>query len=88
MILDKGEDDAIKRAEAYLQAGSDGVLIHSKSQSENEIFNFIKRFRMLSDKTLIVVPTTYNHVQFYEYENADVDIVIYANHLLEVLIRQ
>jgi phosphoenolpyruvate phosphomutase len=82
LILDKGEDDAIKRAEAYLQAGSDGVLIHSKSQSENEIFNFIKRFRMLSDKTLIVVPTTYNHVQFYEYENADVDIVIYANHLL------
>lgn len=82
LILEKGLDDAINRAEAYLSSGSDGILIHSKSQSEEEVFSFIERFRTISDKSLIVVPTTYNNVKFADFENASVNIVIYANHLL------
>ena len=82
LILEKGLDDAIKRAEAYIRAGSDGILIHSKSNSEEEVFDFIKKYKSISSKPLVVVPTTYNHVYFNEFEKAGVNIVIYANHLL------
>jgi len=82
LILDKGIDDALIRAEAYLKAGSDGILIHSKSKSEKEVFKFIEKYKTVSNKPLVVVPTTYNHIPFNEFENAGVNIVIYANHLL------
>lgn len=82
LILEKGLDDAIKRAEAYLNAGSDGILIHSKSNSEEEVFDFINKYKSISSKPLVVVPTTYNHVHFNEFEKVGVNIIIYANHLL------
>lgn len=82
LILDKGIDDALIRAEAYLKAGSDGILIHSKSKSEKEVFKFIEKYKTVSNKPLVVVPTTYNHIPFNEFENVGVNIVIYANHLL------
>jgi len=82
LILDKGIDDALIRAESYLKAGSDGILIHSKSKSEKEIFKFIEKYKTVSNKPLVVVPTTYNHISFNEFESIGANIVIYANHLL------
>lgn len=82
LILEKGIKDAFKRAEAYIDAGAGGILIHSKNESENEIFEFAKEFKLNYDKPLIVVPTTYNHVRLDEFKNLNVDIVIYANQLL------
>lgn len=82
LILEKGIKDAFKRAEAYIDAGAGGILIHSKKESENEIFEFVKEFKLNYDKPLIVVPTTYNHVRLDEFKNLNVDIVIYANQLL------
>ena len=55
--------DAIKRANAYLGAGADGIMIHSKSKNPKEIFEFAKQFRKdFKDTPLICVPSTYNQV--------------------------
>jgi phosphoenolpyruvate mutase len=83
LILDKGMDDAIKRAEAYLDAGADGIMIHSRHKSPDEIFEFCKRYAQLPKSgVLIVVPSTYNTVTEDELVARGVNVVIYANHLL------
>ena len=82
LILEKGLNDALTRSESYLNAGSDGVLIHSKQESPDEIFHFVSEFRKNTNAPLCVVPTTYNQVRFEEFEQIGINIVIYANHLL------
>ncbi|MBQ6926625.1 MAG: phosphoenolpyruvate mutase [Kiritimatiellae bacterium] len=84
LIAGAGEDDAIARSRAYLEAGADGILIHSKAPTPDEIFSFAKRFRaeVSADKPLVVVPSTYAQVTEDELAAAGVNIVIYANHLL------
>ena len=82
LILEKGLNDALERAEAYATAGANGILIHSKDRSEKDIFSFLQTFKKNSDLPLVVVPTTYNHIKFNEFKEIGVDIVIYANHLL------
>ncbi len=81
-ILGKNLNDAIKRAHAYIDAGADGIMIHSKSNNPKEIFNFSKIFRKnYKEIPLISVPSSYNQVKEKElYENG-FNIVIYANHL-------
>ena len=82
-ILDKGVDDAIYRASIYISNGADGIMIHSKSESTNEILSFCKRYEKFKKKVpLVVVPSTYNRVIEEELINIGVDVVIYANHLL------
>lgn len=83
LILKNGMDDAIKRASAYIEAGADGIMIHSKEKDGNEIFEFCNRYKMFENKVpLIVVPTTYNHVYEKELSELGANIIIYANHLL------
>lgn len=83
LILDKGMDDAINRAEAYLEAGADGIMIHSRKKTPDEVLHFCKLYHQLPNaKYLIVVPTTYNSVTEQQLEEHGVNIVIYANHLL------
>ena len=83
LILKQGQDDAIKRALAYINAGADGIMIHSKEQTPTEIISFIKEFRTLDKITpLIVVPSTYNSITEQELIDLGVNVVIYANHLL------
>ena len=83
LILDKGVDDALERAEAYLNAGADGIMIHSRHQSPDEIFNFCNLYAKLPNrKLLVVVPSSYNTVTEEELVAHGVNIVIYANHLL------
>ena len=84
LITGAGEDDALTRCRAYLAAGSDGILIHSKAKTPDEVFSFAKRFRseVSADKPLIVVPSTYAQVTEEELAAAGINIVIYANHLL------
>jgi phosphoenolpyruvate phosphomutase len=83
LILGKTMDDAIERAKAYIDAGVDGIMIHSKSKEATEIFAFAKLYSFF-DKTvpLIAVPTTYNEVVWTELKDAGINLVIYANHLL------
>lgn len=83
LILEKGMDDAVNRAKAYLDAGADGIMIHSRQKSPDEIFEFCKRYAQLPNrKTLVAVPSSYNKVTETELADQGVNIVIYANHLL------
>jgi phosphoenolpyruvate phosphomutase len=83
LIAGKSVDDALERCHAYVAAGTDGIMIHSKDKSGEDIKEFCCRFRARDPYTPIVaVPTTYN--QFTEEELAiwGINIVIYANHML------
>lgn len=83
LILEKGLDDALTRAFAYVKAGADGIMIHSKSKTPDEIFEFVKRFRDVDSRTyLVVVPTSYNSVTEEEFQRHKINMVIYANHLI------
>lgn len=83
LILGKGVDDALERARAYLGAGADGIMIHSREKSPAEVLEFCRRYAELENRrTLVAVPTSYNSITEQELEAAGVNIVIYANHLL------
>ena len=83
LILKKGLKDAIKRTKAYINAGADGIMIHSKEKDPKEILNFCKEYQKVKDKVpLVAVPTTYNIITEEQLADAGVNIIIYANHLL------
>lgn len=83
LILKKGQEDALKRARTYLEAGADGIMIHSKEPSGDEIFEFCRAYRSFPTKMpLVVVPTAFPHVSEDEWQEMGVNIIIYANHLL------
>lgn len=83
LILDQGMADAVSRAEAYIKAGADGILIHSRQKTPDEIFAFCGHFAKLPKQVpLFVVPSSYNQVTEDELIDRGVDAVIYANHLL------
>lgn len=76
--------EALIRAEAFVKAGADGIMIHSKSEvSSEEIMVFALRFReKFKDVPLIAVPTTYNDVTDKKLKDLGFNIVIHANHML------
>ncbi len=83
LILGKSINDALKRSFAYIDAGADGIMIHSKNKNGNDIKEFCKKFRSKNETIpIVVVPTTYNHIKEDEFQKMGVNIVIYANHLL------
>lgn len=82
LILEEGMEDALKRAKAYVKAGADGIMIHSRKKDPTEIFTFCDEFRKADSKTpLVVVPTSYNQVSEEMLAAHGVNIVIYANQL-------
>lgn len=83
LILDAGMDDALKRAFAYVEAGADGVMIHSRLKDPAEIIEFVTKFREKDTHTpIVVVPTSFNSVTTDEFSKIGVNVVIYANHML------
>lgn len=83
LILEKGMEDALRRASAYVNAGADGIMIHSRKKSPEEVIRFCKLFReMYSEIPVVAVPTTYNTTTEKELAEAGVNVVIYANHLI------
>ncbi|MCQ2753659.1 MAG: phosphoenolpyruvate mutase [bacterium] len=83
LILEQGMDDAITRAKTYLDAGVDGIMIHSRKKEFDEIKEFATLYNQLPNrKPLVVVPSSYNHVTEKELIENNINIVIYANHLL------
>ncbi len=82
LILEKGEEDALTRAKAYVKAGADGIMIHSRKKDPAEIFSFCDAFRRDNKTTpIVVVPTSFNSVTESELAAHGVNIVIYANQL-------
>ncbi|SCA56272.1 Phosphoenolpyruvate phosphomutase [Candidatus Terasakiella magnetica] len=83
LILEKGVDDAIMRAKKYLEAGADGILIHSRLKQPDEVFEFCRQYNALPmTKPLFAVPSSYNQTHEDELRDNGVRVVIYANHLL------
>ena len=82
LILERGMDDALARAAAFVEAGADGIMIHSRKKDPGEILEFCDRFRE-SDKLtpIVVVPTSFNAITEEELAAHGVNIVIYANQL-------
>lgn len=82
LILERGMEDALTRAFAYVDAGVDGIMIHSRRKEPDEIFEFCDKFReKVKDIPIVVVPTSYNQVTEEELSAHGVNIVIYANQL-------
>ncbi len=82
LILEKGMEDALNRAFAYVGAGADGIVIHSRKKSPDEILEFCHKFREVDVKTpIVVIPTSFNSITEEELAAAGVNIVIYANQL-------
>tara|TARA_B100001057_G_scaffold63877_1_gene57439 strand:+ start:6399 stop:7700 length:1302 start_codon:yes stop_codon:yes gene_type:complete len=83
LILEAGMDDAITRAKAYLNAGADGIMIHSRQKDPAEILEFCRQYNQIQNrKPLVAVPSSYNTITEKELEKAGVNVVIYANQLL------
>ena len=83
LILEAGMEDALKRASAYIEAGADAIMIHSRQKSPSEIFEFCKNYKMIKNNVpLMVVPSSFNEVTEEEWEKRGVNIVCYANHML------
>lgn len=82
LILERGMEDALNRARAYVEAGADGIMIHSRKKLPDEILEFCHKFRRENQKTpVVVVPTSFNSITEEELAAAGVNIVIYANQL-------
>ena len=83
LIAGWGEEEALKRAEAFIAAGADAVMIHSKEKAPDEVLSFLAKYNELDVKVpIIAVPTTYNTITEAQLVDAGASIVIYANHLL------
>lgn len=82
LILERGMDDALVRAEAFVKAGADAIMIHSRKKDPAEIFEFLERFRVKDAVTpIVLVPTSFNSVTEDEFKRRGANVVIYANQL-------
>jgi len=82
LILEKGMDDALERAKAFVKAGADGIMIHSRKKDPAEIVEFCDKFRLEDKGTpIVVVPSSFNSITEEELAEHGVNIVIYANQL-------
>lgn len=83
LILEAGMDDALDRAQSYIAAGADSIMIHSKRKEAYEIEEFMNKFRKKDKLTPVVVaPSSFNSVTIEEFEAMGVNVVISANHML------
>ena len=83
LILERGMEDALKRAFAFAEAGADAIMIHSRKKDPSEIQEFIEKFRA-EDKTtpIVLVPTSFNSVTEEEWKQRGANVIIYANQLM------
>lgn len=83
LICGKNIEHALTRAYAYIKAGADAIMIHSKEKSGNDIKEFCLKFREVDKFTpLVAVPSTYNHINEETLTKWGINVVIYANHML------
>jgi phosphoenolpyruvate phosphomutase len=87
LIAGTGQKEALSRARCYLQSRADGIVIHSKDRSGEEVFAFMEDYRALQDelglkKPLVLIPTAYSHVTADALHARGAAIVIHANHMV------
>ena len=82
LILERGMNDALQRAYAFVKAGEDAIMIHSRKKDPAEIIDFCDRFRTENkDTPIVVVPSSFNTITEEKLAAHGVNIVIYANQL-------
>ena len=82
LILERGMDDALERAFAFVRAGADAIMIHSRKKDPAEVFLFLERFRANDKITpVVLVPTSFNSVTEDEFKRSGANVIIYANQL-------
>ncbi len=82
LILEQGMEDALERAFAFVKAGADGIMIHSRRKDPAEIFEFLEKFRAQDSTTpVVLVPTSFNSVTEAEFKERGANVIIYANQL-------
>ena len=82
LILEQGMEDALTRAFAFVGAGADAIMIHSRKKDPSEIKEFINKFREKDKITpIVIVPTSFNTVYEDEWKEIGANVVIYANQL-------
>lgn len=87
LILEQGMDDALNRAFAFVDAGADAIMIHSRKKDPSEIQEFIEKFRAKDKATpIVLVPTSFNSVKEEEWKERGANIIIYANQLMRATV--
>ena len=87
LILERGMEDALRRAFAFAEAGADAVMIHSRRKDPSEIFEFLEKFREKDSVTpIVLVPTAFHSVTEEEWKARGANIIIYANHLMRAAV--
>lgn len=85
LIAGLGLDEALRRAEAYIEAGADGIFIHSKEKFPQQIIDFCKTWNKRAP--LLICPTTYPCLGENEMKDLGINIVIYANQGLRAAVK-
>ena len=87
LILERGMQDALTRAFAFVEAGADAIMIHSRKKDPSEVEEFIEKFRA-KDKTtpIVLVPTAFNSVKEEEWKERGANVIIYANQLMRATV--
>ncbi len=85
LIAGWGEDEALKRAHAYVEAGADAIFIHSKINRPDEIISFAKKWDFSAP--LVICPTSYPMITLDEIKRLKIKMVIYANQGLRASIK-
>lgn len=75
-----GLSEAVRRAEAYYEAGADAILMHSKISSADQVLAFMDEWQ--DTCPVVIVPTMYYETPTHLFEEAGISLVIWANHLL------
>jgi len=87
LILEQGMEDALTRAFAFVGAGADAIMIHSRKKDPSEIQEFIEKFREKDPTTpIVLVPTSFNSVKEEEWKERGANIIIYANQLMRATV--
>lgn len=87
LILERGMDDALERAFAFVGAGADAIMIHSRKKDPSEIQEFIEKFRAKDPTTpIVLVPTSFNSVKEEEWKERGANVIIYANQLMRATV--
>ncbi|MBK7377990.1 MAG: phosphoenolpyruvate mutase [Ignavibacteriales bacterium] len=85
LIAGLGQDEALRRAEAYYKAGADAILIHSKIAAPDQILDFMNAWQ--NQAPIVIVPTMYYKTPTKVFEDAGISLIIWANHLLRSSIK-
>ena len=87
LILEQGMEDALARAFAFVGAGADAIMIHSRKKDPSEIQEFIEKFREKDSVTpIVLVPTSFNSIREEEWKERGANVVIYANQLMRATV--